>query len=182
MEQISQLFLEYYPKFTRFASSYLNDETAAEDVVMDSFMYFIQNKKTMSPVNNLPAYLLTIIKNKCLNTLRDKKTRLTAKDNLSQHNQTLFEASIASLEACDPLELFSEEVVQMVEKAIRSLPERTRTIFIKNRFKEMSYKEIAEEMHLSVKTIEKEISKALKFLRIALKDYITALLFFEFFM
>jgi len=181
MYQFSRLFQEYYPKFVRYANSYLEDNAAAEDIVMDSFMYCWENKESLSPINNIPAYLLTVIKNKCLNVLRAKKIQLKAKDKINDYNLRILEVSITTLEACDPIELFSEEVRQMVDDAITSLPDRTKEIFIKSRFQNKSYREIAEEMQLSTKAVEKHISKALKILRISLKDYFPALIFLLFF-
>ncbi len=181
MHQIIKIFQEYYPKFVRYANSYLEDEAAAEDIVMDSFMYCWENRESLSPMNNIQAYLLTVIKNKCLNVLRARKIQFKAKNNINDYNLRILEASISTLEACDPIELFSDEVRQMVDEAIDSLPERTKEIFIKSRFQNKSYKEIAEEMQLSTKGVEKHISKALKILRTSLKDYLPALIFLLFF-
>lgn len=89
---------------------------------------------------------------------------------------------ISSLEACNPQSLFSEEIQQLFDKALETLPEKTRRIFMMSRSDEKSYKEIAEAMNLSTKSIEFHMSKALSVLRIALKDYLPLLLpVFEFF-
>ncbi|MDU1889091.1 MAG: RNA polymerase sigma-70 factor [Dysgonomonas sp.] len=181
MHQITQLFQDYYQKFVHFANSYLEDEAAAEDIVMDGFMYYWENKSSLESIDNVPAYLLSIIKNKCLNALRARKVRLKANNNISDYNYRLLEASITTLEACNPTELFSEEVTHMVDEAINSLPEQTKKIFVRSRFQSMSYKEIAADMNVSVKSVEKHMTKALKILRIALKDYIPAILFLMFF-
>ncbi|WP_163270887.1 RNA polymerase sigma-70 factor [Dysgonomonas sp. 511] len=181
MHQFTELFQNYYHKFVHFANSYLEDEAAAEDIVMDSFMYYWENKAAAGSIDNPQAYLLSTIKNKCLNALRAKKVRLKANDNIRDYNYRLLEASIFTLEACNPTELFSEEVAQMVDEAINSLPQQTKRIFVKSRFQGMSYKEIAEEMNTSVKNVEKHMTKALKILRVALKDYIPAILFLMFF-
>ena len=80
--------------------------------------------------------------------------------------------SINTLEACDPDFIFSDEIKQIVNSALDKLPKKTRQIFILNRYQGLTYKEIAEKMNLSVKTIEFHISKALCRLRFSLKDFL----------
>lgn len=180
MQSFEQLFYEYYHKFVKFAGSYLEDVAAAEDIVMDSFVYYWENRKNLPDISNLPAYLLTVVKHKCLNVLRAKRVDVKARENIRDYQVQLLDTSITLLEACNPQELFSSEVTEMIEVAVQNLPERTKDIFVRNRFQNQSYKEIAEELNLSVKTIEKEMTKALKMLRISLKDYIPALAIFFF--
>lgn len=78
---------------------------------------------------------------------------------------------IATLEACNPERLFSDEVQQLVEKALATLPAQTRDIFIRSRYHNQSHKEIAEALGISTKSVEFHITKALKVLRVVLKDY-----------
>ena len=79
---------------------------------------------------------------------------------------------IASLEACNPEEIFSSEITEILRKTLASLPEQTRRIFILSRFEQKSVKEISELMHLAPKSVEYHITKSLKALRVALKDYL----------
>ena len=85
---------------------------------------------------------------------------------------------ITTLEACNPEELFSSEAQQLVDKALDSLPEKTRTIFIMSRYENKKHKEIAEHFNLSTKSIEFHISKALDVLRKELKDYLPLFIIF----
>lgn len=84
---------------------------------------------------------------------------------------------ISTLEACNPEELFSEEARRLVNETLDRLPEKTRTIFIRSRFDGKSYKEIAAEMGVTVKSVEFEVSKAMKILRVVLKDYLAYFIF-----
>ena len=85
-------------------------------------------------------------------------------------------ADIRSLQAFNPEEIFSEEVAAIVRQSLDRLPELTRDVFIARRFEEMSYKEIAEKYGITVRRVEFELEKAVKQLRVALKDYLPVLL------
>lgn len=85
---------------------------------------------------------------------------------------------ISTLEACNPDEIFSEEVESIVRETLDLLPEQTRRIFLLSRFENKSNKEIAEEMKISIKGVEYHISKALKVLRVSLKDYLPLFYFY----
>ena len=84
---------------------------------------------------------------------------------------------ITSLEACEPETLLRNEVQKLIDKALKQMPEKTRNIFVMNRYEWKSYQDIAQETGLSIKSIEYHISKALKVLRHELKDYMPTFLF-----
>ena len=79
---------------------------------------------------------------------------------------------ITTLEACDPQEIFSSEITRIIQDTLQSLPDQTRRVFEMSRYESLSVKEIAEELSISPKSIEYHITKSLKALRIALKDYL----------
>lgn len=173
-------FTTYKQRFVSFANSYLRDEAMANDLVMDAFIYYWENRELLENEDNIPAYVLKIIKNKCLNYLRNQSIHQDIENQLRTHQQRLLEIDILSLEACDPQELFSEEVELIVKETLEQLPELTRIIFTKSRFEQKTYKEIADELHLTEKKVEFHISKALKLFRITLKDYLPEVLIFLF--
>lgn len=76
------------------------------------------------------------------------------------------------MQACDPEEIYSSEITGIVEKTLQSLPEQTRRIFEMSRYESIPVKEIAQELSLSTKSVEYHITKALKLLRVALKEYL----------
>ena len=83
-----------------------------------------------------------------------------------------------SLEACDPSTIYTDDINHIINETLNSLPEQTQRIFRMSRYEQMSVKEIAEKMGVSSKTVEYHITKALKELRISLKDYLPMALFF----
>ncbi|WP_418992698.1 RNA polymerase sigma-70 factor [Alistipes sp.] len=172
----NHLFGVYQQRFIRFAVSYIADEAAAEDIVMESFVAAWSRRETLS-VTMFAPYTLTIVKNKCLNWLRAQQVRSRVAEDLHSHGDRMLRMRISTLEVCDPEELFSEEARRLVEKTLAALPERTREIFLRSRFRGESYKQIAAETGTTVKSVEFEVSKAMKQLRTALKDYLAYFIF-----
>lgn len=141
-------------------------------------MYYWENRATLNDDTNPPAYILTIIKHKCLNYLQHLRTQKQTAENLMDIAQWELSTQIATLQACEPNELFTAEIQSIIAETLNSLPPRTQAIFRMHRYDRLTQKKIAETMHLSVKTIEFHINKAVQALRVALKDYIPAVLFF----
>lgn len=172
IKEFNKLFTDYHGLFVRFAKTYIPDEEDAEDIVMDGIIYYWENRKSLADNSNIPAYILETIKHKCLNYLRHQRIREESEQYLAEHQIRVNNLRIATLEACDPQEIFSREAQQLIKNALDSLPEKTREIFIMSRYEGNSYQEIAEHFSLSVKSVEFHISKALKILRLKLKDYL----------
>ena len=85
---------------------------------------------------------------------------------------------IASLQACEPYELLTTEIEELVQQTLANLPEKTRQIFLLSRYENKSYKEIAALMNITPKGVDFHISKALKALQANLKDYFPLFLYF----
>lgn len=182
-EQVTfnELFTKYRERFIRFARTYVRDITVAEDYVMDSLVYYWENRYDLGDNVNVPAYVLTIIKHKCLNYLQHQNLHEETVNQMMSHAQWELNTRIASLEACEPYELFASEVQEIVKVTLERLPERTREIFMMSRMRNLSHKEIAEEFHITTKGVEFHIAKALKELRAKLKDYLPVFLYLFFF-
>lgn len=180
--RLDRIFTEYKERFIRFALSYVREVDVAEDVVMEAIMYYWENRNSLASVENVPLYILTIIKNKSLNHLKRLRTWDEVSDRIITDTEWDLKMRIASLESCNPESLFCDEVQQLLEETLNKLPEKTRRIFLLSRNEEKNYKEIAEITGLSIKSIEFHISKALKLLRKHFKDYLPFLLpVFDFF-
>ncbi|MBQ8529936.1 MAG: RNA polymerase sigma-70 factor [Parabacteroides sp.] len=174
-----QLYFDYKSRFIRFACTYVGDETVAEDITVDSLIYYWENREKLASDSNVPAYILTVIKHKCLNYLQRLRRHEEAIEYLKDCDTWELNLRIATLEACNPEKLFSNELQSLVAKALKELPEQTREIFIRSRYRNQSHKEIAAALGISVKTVEFHITKALKVLRVVLKDYFFLFLFFR---
>ena len=177
IKAFNKLFTDYKGLFVRFANTYVQDKAVAEDIVIEGIMCYWENRHALLSDSNIPAYILEIIKHKCLNYLRHIRVREDVEQHIREHQQRVNNLRIATLEACDPQEIFSLEAEQLIDEALAMMPDKTRQIFIMSRYEDKTYSEIAAHLSLSVKSVEFHISKALKILRVKLKDYMTIFLF-----
>lgn len=171
IKNFNSLFENYFQRFVQFAYSYVKETKVAEDITMEAFMSFWENRERLVPETNPPAYILTIIKNKCISHLRHMQTHNLVVNKLSEHYAWKLNLQISTLEACNPEQIFSAEVQAIIHDVLKNLPERTVEIFRLSRYDKLSHKAIAEQLNISTKGVEFHISKALKAMRIALKDY-----------
>ncbi len=121
----------------------------------------------------LTTYLFTLVKNRCLNFLRHKLIE-------EEYNAQMKEELGFKLYALESMEYSyhsEKELQEIIQRALDTLPERCREVFIKSRIEGLKYKEISEELGISVNTVENHIVTALKKLRVELKDYLPLLLF-----
>ncbi|MDR0845601.1 MAG: RNA polymerase sigma-70 factor [Tannerella sp.] len=173
-----ELFRLFYSRLCSFANSYLKDRDTAEDMVQDAFLLLWERHDTLRPGGNVQAWLLTVVKNNIINHINRMKRRVQAEQNYAARIIRDFNLRLSTLELCDPEYLFSAEAEERILKAVDALSEPCRQVITMSRFEEMSHKEIAEKLNISVKGVEYHITNALKKLRIDLKEYRSLLFFF----
>ena len=172
-EDFEKLYKLYYPKLFAFAKNYVQANEDAENIVHDVFLTLWERKEEIEISFTLTTYLFTLVKNRCLNFLRHK---LIEEEYNSQMKEELG-FKLYALEAFDYSYQSEEELQEIIRRALDTLPERCREIFIKSRIEGLKYKEISDELGISVNTVENQMVTALKKLRVALKDYLPLLLF-----
>ena len=177
VNSFNEIYTSYYKKSFFFAKSYVHDDLAAEDIASESLIKLWEKLKT-EQIDYIEPLLLTILKNKALDYLKHEEVKRTAFESMADWHQQELSIRISTLESCDPNEIFSDEVESIIRETLKLLPEQTRRIFLLSRFENKSNKEIAEQMGISIKGVEYHISKALKALRITLKDYLPLFYFF----
>ena len=177
VNSFNEIYTSYYKKSFFFAKSYVHDDLAAEDIASESLIKLWEKLKT-EKIDYIEPLLLTILKNKALDYLKHEEVKRTAFESMVDWHQQELSIRISTLESCDPNEIFSDEVESIIRETLKLLPEQTRRIFLVSRFENKSNKEIAEQMGISIKGVEYHISKALKALRITLKDYLPLFYFF----
>lgn len=181
MEQLARtsfkdIYSLYYKKAFYFAKSYVHDDLVAEDIASESLIALWEKTKE-DPIDYAAPFLLTILKNKSLDYLKHEEIKMAAFETMADWKRQELSFRISALEACIPDDIFSEEITEIIRQTLLQLPEQTRRVFVMSRFQDKSNKEIAEELGISVKGVEYHMSKALKFLRVALKDYLPLLYF-----
>lgn len=177
----NKFFIDYQQRFVHFAYTYVHDEAVAEDFVIESMMYYWENKDRLPADTNIPAYVLTAIKHKCIDYLRHRQIRQDASDEISRLYAWELSGRIVTLEDFEPYEVFTAEIQDIVNETLDSLPEQTKRIFIMSRYENKSHKEIASLLEITTKGVEYHISKSTSVLRLALKDYLpVSFLFFYF--
>ena len=179
IQLFSEFFHENQEKFLSFAYSYIRDRQEAEDILMESMITLWENRDKWEEDSNLHGLLLTIIKNKALNYLAHLQVRLRAEEEINSHSQRELDLRISTLEACEPDTIFDSEIQHIVQKALKRMPNQSRQIFILSRYQNTPNKKIAEQLGISVKSVEFHITKALKILRTELKDYLVSILFLK---
>ena len=177
VNSFNEIYTSYYKKSFFFAKSYVHNDLAAEDIASESLIKLWEKLKT-EKIDYIEPLLLTILKNKALDYLKHEEVKRTAFESMVDWHQQELSIRISTLESCDPNEIFSDEVESIIRETLKLLPEQTRRIFLLSRFENKSNKEIAEQMGISIKGVEYHISKALKALRITLKDYLPLFYFF----
>ncbi len=163
-----EIYHEFFGILYHLCISYLHNEDVAEEIVQDTFMKLWEIKGTLNDQVNIKNYLYTITKNNCLNYIRNQKISLRHQENLKYlEMQFNYEA----LEKLGDYVQF-EELRAQIELAIAKLPPEISKTFQLSRFDELPYKEISDELGINIKTVEARISRALRFLRLELKDYL----------
>lgn len=157
-----RLFDRFYPMMVNKANMILKDENLAKDAVQNVFIGIWNNRSNFQISTSLPGYLSRAAINKSLNLLESRKKHGGGSDYL-EHNDPPSADRSESITAQGEME--AEDMKKRIHQAINGLPEKCRLIFVMNRIEGLSHKEIAEQMDISTKTIENQMTKALKFLR-----------------
>ncbi len=170
---ISRLFKHYSKPLFYYALKFV-DEEAAKDIVQDIF-FKLWEDKTIQVNSSLNGLLFTMVRNKCLQLIEKQKVR----ENFIKNAGLWFREEEILFYSSGNTSIIELELQEQLGKAISSLPEKCRQVFILSRYQNKMNKEIAEELDINIKTVEKHISNALRFIRSELKDYLPLFLTFQ---
>lgn len=176
-ENFDSIYINNFSRLFLFAKEYVLFDEEAENIVQDIFLMLWEKRDALRVDVSLTAYLFTLVKNKCIDFLRHQMVEQMYSENVKHEYNEELNVKLFALESFDHNFSSEEDIETLLRNAIDKLPERCRLIFIKSRIEGKKYKEIAEELNLSVNTVEGQISIALKKLREELKDYLPLLLF-----
>ena len=164
-----QVFKSHFKGLHAYACTIIKDPAPAEEIVQNIFLKLWERKEDINIRENPAVYLYRAVHNESLNYLRHRKVRAAYQSHaMRQHKQN---------EQEKPAEkVVMGELEKRLETALQELPEQCRTIFQLSRFEDLKYREIADKLGLSIKTIENQMGKALKLLRLKLADFLTMIL------
>lgn len=158
------IYIDNFNALHRYAFTLLNDQELAEEMVHLVFLKILERKEPINIHTSFKAYLYRAVNNECLNYIKHQKVEQNYYNKQQHMTSQQTETSSSNMEL--------KQLEQLLCKAINELPEQCRTIFQLSRFEELKYAEIAAHLNLSVKTVEHQMSKALKRLRVQLADYL----------
>lgn len=161
-ESFESFYKMYCHDLVRFAYYYVHDVSIAEDIVQDVFLTLWKKRSKFKSQNHLQAYLYKVTKNAALMVLRKRKIRQKFKNEQTEE-----------LAKSPADEFFESDLDKVYHHAIFTLPEKCRVIFCMSRIDGLTYKEIAQTLGISIKTVETQIGRALVTLRKRLSAYLT---------
>jgi len=158
-QAFEQLFTDWFGGLHAYAFSMLKDDPEAEEVVQAVFCRVWERRASIPEPASIRAYLYGCVYHACVDQLRRKKARPAFSAGLAATGDAAGRLELAELEA-------------RFQQVLAQLPEQCRNIYQLSRFAELRYRDIAEQLGISVKTVEAQMSKALKRLREELADYL----------
>jgi RNA polymerase sigma-70 factor (ECF subfamily) len=178
-DNFENIYLSYYTGMVRFAKEFVSSKEDAEDIVQDAFAdVWNLRKGYLHTMNYMLAFLFTSIKNKCIDLLRHQIVVREVENKLQEEFRLDMQMKIDSLEIFDQDTLASEEYIdERLAKALQGLPEGCREIVTKNKIEGIRQTQIAEDLNISIHTVEAQMVIGMKKLKDELKDCFPLFLF-----
>jgi RNA polymerase sigma-70 factor, ECF subfamily len=163
------LFRKYYVRLCAYSNKFLNEPEDAKEIVQDVFAKIWEGRDDIDPECSLKSYVFKIAQNLSINKLRRNKVE-------SRYTEIYKLVYIENHEFSAHESLVARELEYNITSSIEKLPSECRKVFELSRVEGLKYREIAETLNISVKTVEAQMSKALRSLRIELCEFLTLLL------
>lgn len=167
-----EIFERYYPPLCCFALQLLGEDEAAEEIVQNMFVKLWEKRGAISIDTSVRQYLFRSVKNYCINHIQHNKIKKLYAEKAAELARQEINSSDYYLEI---------GLAEKIEACVESLPEKRQEIFRLSREDGLKYKEIADRLNISVKTVETQMGFALKTLRENLKEFIPGLMLFNLF-
>ncbi len=165
LKAYEELFRTHYGNLCSYANKYLEELEAAEEIVQDVFVKLWENRETLEITTNVQSYLFRAVRNSCLNLIKHI--------NIREEYKVYNEQELKNRQHFLDDEIHASELEEKIREAIELLPVERRRVFVMSRYDGLKYKEIAEKLDISGKTVENQMGKAIKFLKEKLSGYIT---------
>lgn len=166
-----RLFKDHFKSLHAYAYTFLKDDEQAEEVVQNVFCRVWEKRDQLKTDGSIKAYLYRAVHNESLNYLKHQKVRAS----FGVYYADEMEQNTGGDEPASK-KLMAAELQRHIEKAMSELPEQCRIIFQLSRFEQLKYQQIADQMGLSIKTIENQMGKALRVMRQKLAEFLPIIL------
>lgn len=168
----AEVFNSYSESMVRYAFTLLKDQDDAEDIIQQLFVQLWTKRETLEVTSSLKSYLYRSVHNSCLNKIKQIGVRERYVSAVQQTDTGTAAAASQLMER--------KEIAHAIEAAMNELPEQCRKVFRMSRFDQLKYQQIADELGISVKTVENQMGKALKHMRSKLQHLVPAILLYFF--
>ncbi len=166
---LEYLYLCYYDLLFRQAYGILKDRDLAENITQDTFVYIWQRKETLSIQGSIKAYLQAMVRYQVFHTIKNGQSRPQVYENITER--------MDMNRGLSPQDILEEkELIKSIAAAVDTLPDRCREVYVMSREQQLTHKEIAARLGISTKTVENQITKALRVIKGSLKNFLTPLL------
>lgn len=154
------LFAIYFPRLNDFARNVVKDDVISQDIVQDIFVKVWENRAKIESIN-IEAYLFRLVRNRCIDNIKHLKVvnNRMQEIQISSRYEELYRIDFVGNE---PYVLIEQELKFKIEETVRNLPERCREVFVLSRMDGLKNREIADKLNISIKNVERHLSRALQ--------------------
>lgn len=163
------VFNYYYSGLVIYADQIIKNIEISEDIVQSVFMKLWETRETIE-IRSFRSYFMQCVKNRCIDHLRSLQVKQRFDNRIPEVDHLVMEEDLWT----------KNELTELLEKAVEDLAPRCREIFWMSRYENLKIAEIAEKLGISKRTVETQISKALKILRVKLVDYLSLFILYFF--
>lgn len=157
-----KLFRAYYAPLCLFTQKFIHDKEECEEIVQSFFLSLWSDRKKINITTSVKSYLFSSVRNRCFNQIKHEKIKQEYQSQIAKNSNIYNQISDCFLEV---------DLMKKIEASINELPPKRREIFLLSREEGLKYREIADKLGISIKTVETQMGKALKELRNKLKNY-----------
>jgi len=179
-----QLYISNFGRLKRFACAYDIPEEEAENIIQDIFLNVWQKNIFTHDKHDISMYLFAAVKNRCIDFLRHQLTHAEVLKDMQEEHELSMKLKFLSLQEFDEKDVDIDQLGETIAKALAALPDKCRTIFVMSKIDGKKQRQIAQELGISLNTVETQMGIAYKKLRAELKDalpmFITLLNFYSF--
>jgi RNA polymerase sigma-70 factor (ECF subfamily) len=156
------LFRTYYAPLCQFSRKYVKDKDDCEEIVQGFFLKIWDKREELEITSSVKNYLFSSIRNRCLNYIKHEKIKIEYQSEIMKNPDMQIDTTNFIMEV---------DLIDRIDQSIAALPARRREIFLMSREHGLKYREIADQLGISIKTVETQMGQALKELRENLKEY-----------